>query len=128
MKNIFDVHANNTEVKRERSISVISERGKIKRKIYKDNIMEETKKGYKQTYARYEKYTKYTGLSEEERKRKYLDDIKEWKKRTGNGRQYGYLHGHCEECGADYANIYEHKKTKKHAKNAEIKGKEEKIC
>ena len=65
--------------------------------------------------------SKYAGLSEEERKKKYRENAKEWKKKVGADKQYGYLHGHCDVCDADYANIYEHRKSRKHQQNEEQK-------
>ena len=65
--------------------------------------------------------SKYAGLTEEERKKKYRENAKEWKKKVGADKQYGYLHGHCDACNSDYANIYEHRKSRKHQQNEEQK-------
>lgn len=70
--------------------------------------------------------SKYAGLSETERQKKYRENAKEWKKKVGAEKQYGYLHGHCDVCDSDYANIYEHRKSKKHQKNEENKNTKDK--
>lgn len=62
--------------------------------------------------------SKYSTLTEEERRLKYRENAKAWKQKVGNAKQYNYLHGHCDKCGRDYANIYEHNKSKKHQANA----------
>ena len=64
--------------------------------------------------------SKYAGLSDEERIKKYRENSKEWKKKMGTQKQYNYLHGHCDVCKADYANIYEHRKSNKHKRNERI--------
>lgn len=61
--------------------------------------------------------SKYSTLTDEERKQKYRENAKAWKLKVGNEKQYTYLHGHCDKCGRDYANIYEHNKSKKHQSN-----------
>ena len=71
--------------------------------------------------------SKYAGLSEDERKRKYRENAKEWKKKVGADKQYSYLHGHCDVCDADYANIYEHRKSRKHQQNEETKNKTKQV-
>lgn len=64
--------------------------------------------------------SKYSNLTEDEKLKKYRENAKEWKKRMGGEKQYNYLHGHCDVCHNDYANIYEHRKSNKHKKNEEL--------
>lgn len=58
--------------------------------------------------------SKYSNLTDEERKKIYRESAKEWKKKVGYEKQYEYLHGDCLICDRHYANIYEHYKSKKH--------------
>jgi hypothetical protein len=68
--------------------------------------------------------SKYSGMTEDERKQKYRENAKAWKKKVGNKKQYEYLHGVCSVCdNHNYANIYEHNKSKKHIAKLEEKTK-----
>jgi len=61
--------------------------------------------------------SKYAELTEEEVKKKYQETTKAWRAKISKERAYNYVHGHCDVCEGDYANIYAHNKTKKHEKN-----------
>lgn len=58
--------------------------------------------------------SKYGDLTPEERKQKYRESAREWKKRMGIEKQYSYLRGHCDACNGDFTNIYEHRKSLRH--------------
>jgi len=63
--------------------------------------------------------SRYSALTEEERRAKYRENTKNWKKAQGKKKQYEYLHKKCDICNHLYANIYEHLKSKKHTINLE---------